>query len=454
MARQRHRSPSRARIAAFDTLFAVASQQAYANLELGHALQRHQLDAQQAAQATELVNGTARLMGSYDRIIAAAGGRGLASLQPAVVTVLRLASHELLSMRTPTHAAVDEAVNLARHTVGQRVTGLVNAIARKIAAKTLPEWVHELAAGASGVEALAIGTHHPQWIAQAYVDLLGPEAEQALQANNVAPVPTLVVRPGLASRDELVDEHAQPTPHSPHGVIREGNPADLAAVRQGRAGVQDEGSQLLADLLARVPVLGPAQQKPWLDVCAGPGGKSALLTGLARQQGRWLLASEVAPHRARLVSQALRCYPDGWQVVTADGTAPAWQPEAFGRVMADLPCTGLGSLRRRPESRWRRTESDLADLTTPQRTLLDQAWLATAPGGVLALVTCSPHRAETVDQLQHLLQAHPEADVLPAAELLGIDQAAHPLDERAVQLWPHRHGTDAMFGALVRKPVD
>ena len=262
--------------------------------------------------------------------------------------------------------------------------------------------------------------------------------------------------PGFRILAQYVRDLSFENPRAPDSLRIDGKPAlqKMPLYVDGHVEVQDEGSQLLADLLARVPVLGPAQQKSWLDVCAGPGGKSALLTGLARQQGRWLLASEVAPHRARLVSQALRCYPDGWQVVTADGTAPAWQPEAFGRVMADLPCTGLGSLRRRPESRWRRTESDLADLTTLQRTLLDQAWLATAPGGVLALVTCSPHRAETVDQLQHLLQAHPEADVLPAAELLGIDQAAHPLDERAVQLWPHRHGTDAMFGALVRKPVD
>ena len=448
---KRHASP--ARRAAFDALFDVASKDAYANLALGQVIARHRLDAQAAATCTELVNGTARLLGTYDQVIERAGGRALGTLQPAVVTVLRLVSHELLSMRTPHHAAVDEAVTLAREVVGQRVTGIVNAIGRKIGTRDLDAWVELIAADQDAIGALATRTHHPRWIVEAHLDLLDHEdAERALMANNVAPVPTLVVRPGRIERHEVDAPDATPTPYSPFGLHREGNPSDLREVRQGRVGVQDEGSQLMAWLLTLAPVGREVHDRPWLDLCAGPGGKSALLTGLARQRDNWLFASEVAPHRARLVRQNVGAYQDGWQVVAADGLAPAWRTESFVRVMADVPCTGLGSLRRRPESRWRRSSQDLADLVALQRRLLDTAWESLAPGGVLAYVTCSPHRDETIAQVTDLLQRRPEASLIDAPALMpDVPDCAHPEDARLVQLWPHRHGTDAMFGALLRK---
>ncbi|MCT1460216.1 rRNA cytosine-C5-methylase [Aestuariimicrobium sp. p3-SID1156] len=444
------------RRAAFDALIQVESKDAYANLALGQVLGRAKLDAQAAATVTELVNGTARLQGTYDQVIARASGRPTNKLQPAVLVVLRLVSHELLSMSTAPHAAVDQGVQLAREVVGQRVTGLVNAVSRKIAARTLDEWLDLLAATQTPVQALATRTHHPAWIAAAHLDLLGEqEAAEALRSNNVAPVPTLVIRPGLITRTELQQQapDATPTPYSPFGMAREGNPSDLRAVRQGRAGVQDEGSQLMAWMLANAPVSRSATQHPWLDLCAGPGGKAALLTGLAREQESWLLAAELAPHRAGLVGRNLGAYQDGWEVVAADGARPAWQPSSFARVMADVPCTGLGSLRRRPESRWRRTLGDLDDLVALQAHLLRSAWESVAPGGVVAYVTCSPHRRETIDQVQGFLAEHAGAELLDAPALIpDVPASAHPLEPRCVQLWPHRHGTDAMFGALLGKP--
>ncbi|MGD7731655.1 RsmB/NOP family class I SAM-dependent RNA methyltransferase [Propionibacteriaceae bacterium G57] len=451
--RGRHRS-SPARLAAFEALFQVATKDAYANLALNQVLSKHRMDAQQSAVCTELVNGTARLLGTYDRVLETAGGRPLSSLQPAVVTVLRLTTHELLSMRTPTHAAVDAGVELARDAVGQRVTGVVNAIARKVAAHDLDEWVTLLSEAAPDpVDALATATHHPRWITEVYADLLGDEARTALEANNVAPVPTLVVRPGLVERDQVDAPDATPTTFSPFGLHRAGNPSDLREVRRGQVGVQDEGSQLMAWLASLAPTSRDAAGLPWLDLCAGPGGKAALLTGLARQRDTWLLAGERAPHRADLVRKALSAYQDGWAVVAADGTRPAWQPGSFGRVMADVPCTGLGSLRRRPESRWRRTTDDLDELVALQRQLIDAAWRSVAPGGVLAYVTCSPHPAETIDQVRAFLDRTPGAELLDAPALLpDVPGAGHPGDARMVQLWPHRHRTDAMFGALLRKP--
>ncbi|MGO4957760.1 RsmB/NOP family class I SAM-dependent RNA methyltransferase [Luteococcus sp. Sow4_B9] len=440
-----------ARMAAFDTLRDVHASDAYANLALAEQQREHDLNAQEAALCTELVNGTCRWEGTYDRIIEAAGGRALGTLQPAIVDVLRLGTHQLLGMRTPTHAAVSTSVDLAGIALGERTTGVVNAIIRKVAQKSLDEWLDELTAGMGERGALALRTGHPRWIVDAWAAVLpDDELEAALLADNEPPVPTLVVRPGLAERDELLTDGGRPTEYSPHGVVREGNPAQLAAVRQRRAGVQDEGSQLVALALTRVDA--PAGR--WLDLCAGPGGKAALLAGLAGQQGSTLLANEAHQHRAELVRKALMGYPvNTWQVQTGDGTRPSWEPGSFTRVMADVPCSGLGSLRRRPESRWRRTPEDVHELHELQAALLDSAITSTAPGGVLAYVTCSPHRAETAAIVQQV--ADERVEILDAPSFLTeVPDCRALTDERFVQLWPHRHGTDAMFLVLMRRRQD
>lgn len=448
------RPVDQARRAAFDALRAVHAGGAYANLALTEILDRRHLDERDAALATELVAGTSRLQGTYDAILEAAAGRPLSSLQPAVVDVLRLGTHQVLSMRIPTRAAVDSAVDLAGTAIGERVTGLVNAVLRKVAADSLDEWVDRLSAGTTGVARLAVRTHHPLWIAETYADLLGEEAAAALGADNLAPRPTLVVRPGLAERAELVAAGAVATRWSPYGAVADGNPADFAAVREGRAGVQDEGSQLVALALSRVE----APAGPWLDMCAGPGGKAALLTGIARSRGEDVLAAELAEHRAGLVAQALRGYRPAARVICADGTRPAWPARSFARVMLDAPCTGLGALRRRPESRWRHRPEDLDDLVPLQAQLLVSAIRSTLPGGVVAYVTCSPHASETEDVVQTVVEELGDdgigIEVLDAPSFLPeVPDCARPDPWRGdwfVQLWPHRHGTDAMFLALLR----
>lgn len=438
----RRRRPDRPRLLAFRILRAVTGDGAYANLETSRVLADAHLEARDAAFVTELVSGTCRLMGTYDRVLAAASGRD--GFDPAVADALRLGAHQVLSMRVPAHAAVAATVNLAAAQVGERVAGLVNAVLRKVAVRDIAAWIGVLAADEDGLGALALRTHHPRWIAEAYRDLLGPDAEAALAANNAAPTTTLVVRPGLADVAELDGE---PTAFSPFGARRAGNPSDVAAVRSGRAGVQDEGSQLVAWALSRAE----APAGPWLDLCAGPGGKAALLAGLAASAGERLLASELQPHRAQLVAAALRGYTGEHApvVVAADGTRPAWRAGAFARVMADVPCTGLGSLRRRPESRWRRTPADLATLVPLQRALLSAALDSAAQRGVVAYVTCSPHRAETVAVVEAALAGRDDVEVLDAGvHLPSVPDAALG---RYLQLWPHRHGTDAMFLALLRR---
>ncbi|MDN5804757.1 MAG: rRNA cytosine-C5-methylase [Microlunatus sp.] len=447
----RRQSPDPARRVAFDALRKVQAEDAYANLVLPAALTQRGLTGRDAAFATELLAGTCRGQGSYDRIIEAASGRVTGSLQPAVVDLLRLGTHQLLAMRVPAHAAVAATVDLAAATVGERVTGLVNAVLRKVAAHSWQEWVARLTQDLAPIEALAMATAHPVWVVQAYADLLpAEELEPALLANNVAAPVSLVVRPGLADLTDLLMAGAEPGRWSPYAARWSGNPADLAAVRDGTAGVQDEGSQLTAWGLSRLEPAAGDGPGWWLDLCSGPGGKSALLAGLAAQQSDRLVAAELAPHRARLVQQALRAYPDPPTVVVADSTRPAWRPGTFARVLADVPCTGLGSLRRRPESRWRRRAAEIDQLHALQVVLLRSALEAVTAGGAVAYLTCSPHRRETSEVVSDVLADRADVEVVPAASVLPElppDAFAGPY----LQLWPHRHGTDAMFAAYLRR---
>lgn len=438
MSRNRRHDP--ARRAAFRVLRAVTGSGAYANIEL--ARQRTGLSPADAAFVTELVNGTCRGLGGYDRVLVAASGRELRTLQPAAVDILRLGTHQLLGMRVPTHAAISTSADLAALEVGERLVGLVNAILRRVAERDWNGWVDVLAAEDDELGRLALANQHPRWIAEAFARVLPfEELAPALAADNVAPRPTLVVRPGLAEVTELGGEPAR---YSPFGAYADGDPATLPAVAEGRAGVQDEGSQLVALALSRVD----ARSGPWLDLCAGPGGKTALLAGLAAGGEQPLVAAELHPHRAALVAENLRAYPASSRplVVAADGTRGPWRSGSFARVMADVPCSGLGALRRRPESRWRHQASDVPELVALQRRLLAAAIDATMPGGVIAYVTCSPHPDETVA----VVRAAVGVDVLPAADHLPEVPDAG-LEGGLLQLWPHRHGTDAMFLALLRR---
>ena len=241
---------------------------------------------------------------------------------------------------------------------------------------------------------------------------------------------------------------------SPYGFrLAGGDPAALVA---SGAAVQDEASQLAALALTRIG-LTAGEDQLWLDLCAGPGGKARLLAGLAAARDARLIASDVHPHRARRVRDALiRASGPGRDggrqgVIAADGRRVPWSPGTFDRVLADVPCSGLGSLRRRPEARWRKVPADLAELAVLQRQLLDAAIDSARPGGVVAYVTCSPHLAETRDVVTAVAQARADVTILDAPAVLPEVPALRALDPRFAQFWPHRHGTDAIFLALLRR---
>lgn len=428
------------RLVAFRLLRAVDEDGAFANLALPAMLREAGLSGRDAAFATELGYGTVRSSGTLDEVLAACVDRPLARLQPPVLDVLRIGAYQLLRTRVPEHAAVATTVDLARATGNGRAGGLVNAVLRKVARRDWDGWCAALTRDATPLRRLAIATAHPDWIAAAFADALGgdlAQTEAALRADDLRPVTHLVAWPGRIDRDDLAAEaHARPGPYSPYAVRLEGGgaPGSLAAIREGRAGVQDEGSQLCALALVQAPIEG--RDDRWLDLCAGPGGKAALLAALAAGRGAHLTANELRPHRAELVRRATA--PWGVEVRVGDGREIEGQ---YDRVLLDAPCTGLGALRRRPEARWRRSPADVPQLASLQRDLLAAARRLVRPGGLIGYVTCSPHLAETVDVLAGLplLDARP---FLPAVPDLGAGPT--------VQLWPHRHGTDAMFLALIR----
>jgi 16S rRNA (cytosine967-C5)-methyltransferase len=466
---RRSRRADPVRRVAYDVLAAVDERDAYANLLLPALLRERGIEGRDAALATELTYGTLRGQQTYDAVLDLCSDRPARNIDPPVREVLRLGVHQLLATRVASHAAVATSVDLAKDVIGMRPSGFVNAVLRRVSTRDLDGWLAIVAPDRSAdpVGHLAAMYSYPRWIVTAFSDALGEdrdgglaETEQALAAGNARPQTTLVAIPGTSSPAELTTPSAESapalTPWSPFGVVMPGgDPGAIPAVAQGRAFVQDEASQLVALALAKTP---PATGGPWLDLCAGPGGKAALLAGLAAhaRPGTRLVAADLRPHRAGLTRDHLRRLP-GSAAIAADGRHGAWRPGTFTRVLADVPCSGLGALRRRPEARWRKSPEDVEGLGPLQRDLLAAAIDSARAGGVIGYVTCSPHQAETEDVVRDVLAGRDDAAVLDAPAILA-DAVGRPVpgvsrgpDGRYVQLWPHRHGTDALFLALLRK---
>ncbi|HET8600640.1 MAG TPA: RsmB/NOP family class I SAM-dependent RNA methyltransferase [Segeticoccus sp.] len=506
---ERSRRADPARLAAYTVMRRVA-EGAFANLELPKVLREHRIHGRDAGFATELTYGATRLRGRYDVIVAHAAGRPLSRIDDAVLDTLRLGAHQLLGMRVETHAAVNETVALARQVNGSGAAGFVNAVLRRVSERDLSEWLDLVAPPVATERAddqdpealrdarlarLAVVESHPEWIVRALrAALLGHGGSTAatleedltalLRADNTPAAVSLVARPGLVEVAELTEAGATASTLSPVGaLLSAGDPGALAAVRDGRAAVQDEGSQLVALALAAARVrptarsggdrrtgsdpsalpqsTGPGMAhdgERWLDLCAGPGGKAGLLSALAHRQGARLRANEVSGHRAELVRRTLEAGIRAGAratVTVGDGReVGAEEPGAYDRVLVDVPCTGLGALRRRPEARWRRTPADLSALGSLQRELLTSALEAARPGGVVGYATCSPHLAETTLVVGDVVRKRSDVTVEDArplfrdasgAQVAGLGEGPH------VQLWPHVHGTDAMFFALLRR---
>lgn len=435
--------PEASRLLAFDLLTEVNRNEGYSNLLLPQALNSSKLDERDKSLVTELLYGTIRMQGKHDWVLAQISDRPWMDVDPGIIDICRMGVHQIHEMRIPDHAAVASTVEVARKRLGESKASFVNALLRNVTRKSQEDWFLPLSAIADPVERMSIQYSHPEWIVSAYYDLLKnwDEVEQALAINNEAATPTLVAWPGLSTIDDLKSIGGEPTTFSPYGAHWKGNPGALDLIKARKIGVQDEGSQLVASVFASA-----SAGTKWLDMCAGPGGKAALLSNIAREKKIVFTANEVSAVRADLVRQVV----NGDRVLVGDGREIGDLGEKFDAILIDAPCTGLGALRRRPEVRWRRNLQDLRELTQLQRELIDSGIKALTVGGILGYATCSPHLAETTIQVSDLKRKHGNMEQIDVSPYLP-DNLENSEREHAMALWTHRTGTDAMFLALFKK---
>lgn len=456
----------RPRFAAYELLRNVGVEDSYANLILPKILKEEGLSGRDAAFVTELGYGTLRWCGLIDAVLESCLDRPMDRIDPRLIDVLRLGAYQILGMDVPPHAAVGETVELAREITGEGSAKLANAVLRKVARRDRDAWVAEVAPSMAKdpVGHLTIAMSHPAWIIRALAesllasgipkDQIWRQVRELLEADNEAARPTLVARPGRSTVDELLElDDVSPGQWSPYAAtLQRGAPESISFIRDGRAGVQDEGSQLVAIAVASAPLEGADER--WADLCAGPGGKAALLAGLALQRGAKLVAVERNPTRADLVRRTLKgASAYDVDVITGDATDLSVAPGPFDRVLVDVPCTGLGALRRRPESRWRRQPSDVGSLAPLQRAILSAAVDRTRVGGIIGYSTCSPHVAETDLVVTDIMRKRGDVEIVDAWATVPDVPRLEGTDETstALRLWPHRHGTDGMYLALLRR---
>jgi 16S rRNA (cytosine967-C5)-methyltransferase len=415
-------------------LIEVEESGAYSNLLLPKLLSKSELPKVDKAFAAELVYGSLRLKARHDLYISKASTRSLEDIDTKVLIALRLGVHQLKEMRVPSHAAINETVELAKRVAGKSTGGFVNALLRKIDDFSMEDLVLP-----SDMQArLAAEYSHPEWIVSSYFDSLKNqvEVERLLRANNLPARPTLIAWPGRSTQNELVEAGANVIEGSVVAASYDGDPGDIDAIRERRAGVQDLGSQIVVEKFLRTYQPGLR----WLDLCAGPGGKAAYLSSYINLHEGEFIANEISSERAKLVTQVV----EKSEVINHDGRNLPSEIGSFDRILIDAPCTGIGALRRRPEVRWRRTLQDLKNLTTLQSELMDAAALHLKSEGVLAYVTCSSHQAETKFQIRSFLKRNAEFTRVPIED-------SRSDEDGELQLWPHRDNCDAMFLSMLQK---
>ena len=451
------RVPITARSVALNLLNKVTFEDSYANLVMPTLLEEAKLNTRDAALAQELAFSTIRWQLTYDFILNQVSSRPVDEIDASALNALRLGCHQLLKMRIPPHAAINETVNLIRAVVGEKAVGFANGVLRRVSEKSFDQWIDIAEDKAkSKIEFLSIQYSHPEWIVRALtqaltVDGLSDQIEDLLASDNHPAFVNLVALPGLSKVSDFENENVRPNTFSPYGFsIESGNPGDIVEVRTGVARVQDEGSQIAAMALTAFNDVKPGEK--WLDMCAGPGGKAALLAAIASQSNIQLVANEVQEHRAKLVANALSAFSNV-EISILDGRSFGEQePDTYDRIIVDAPCSGLGALRRRPEARWRKSSEDLKTLTQLQFELLESASKALKKGGSLLYVTCSPHLSETtaiIDKAQRVLGLR-VLDLTSQLNSRFMDNSL-PAGRKTVQLYTHRDNTDCMFMAMLTK---
>lgn len=453
-----------ARLVALDVLEQVRDG-AFANIALPATLKRANISGKGRGFATNLTYGTLRMQGRWDAIIErCVQGRPFDEIDPLVIDILRLGAHQIHGLDVAIHAAMNETVNLARNEAGSGASGFVNAVMHRISERTAAEWDEVLATDLAdkGPKAvLAAQTSHPEWILDVYeksLEASGRNVEDlgdVLAANNEPA--RIAIAPRAVSRDIVVQDVEDMRATALDGtllpdavVLNRGNPGRMQSIRDQSAGVQDEGSQLVAHLVAKAPLQGA--DKDWLDMCAGPGGKTALLASLSADRDVTIFANELHGHRLDLVAKAVAPFEESVVLREGDGrTLAAEEPDRFDRVLVDVPCSGIGSLRRRPEARWRKTDDDAEGMTELQAGLLQAAIKAARPGGLICYSTCSPDLRETRDIVERFKDEVEVLDTVSIARGIAKVGSLDSITGPYLQLWSDEHDTDAMFAALLVK---
>jgi 16S rRNA (cytosine967-C5)-methyltransferase len=447
--------PTRARLLALRVLERVERGAAFADLALHAGLRSGGLGVRDRALATELVCGTLRWRGRLDWLLARVIPRPFESLESPVRTLLRLGAYQIVFLEgVPAPAAVDQAVRAARAIGVERAAGLVNAALRRLAREHASIALPSLEDDPVGHLTHALSL--PEWLARRWLEAFGP-AEAAALAAACNEVPPLTVRANAlrGDRDALLEAlrprwpEARPCAFAPAGIVlgRGGNPAADPAFAEGRFAVQDEGSQLV------VALLDPQPGERVLDACAAPGAKATAIAERVAPAGR-VLAVDRHPRRLALVGrEARRLGLENLDLLAGDASrelGPAVPPAAFDRVLVDAPCSGLGTLRRNPDLRWRaRPDGGLA-LAPLQLALLRRAAVALRPGGTLVYSTCTLAAEENEAVVRSFLA---ETRAFRLAPREAAPAALHALldAEGFLHTFPHRHGADGFFAARMER---
>jgi len=435
------------RALAIQVLARVARTDAYLNVVLDALLAEHRPeDPRDAALATELAYGATRRQLALDEVLSGASGRALGKLEDRVLAALRIGAYQLFYLRIPRHAAVGATVEALKELGLGRASGFLNAVLRKISTlDALP-----LPPESEVARHLSVRESHPQWLVERWIRQFGRERAEAMLAADNQPAP-VVVRANSAktSRDVLLAEltgmgiSARAAELSPAGIVLESPGAldSLYGYREGLWQVQDEAAQLVG-IYADFP-----QAARVLDACAAPGGKA-----LHQAERHQVVASDLHENKlSRIASEAKRLGLSERISTFAHDATQSFSEEEVGEVQAvlvDAPCTGLGTLRRHPELRYRRQEADVGRLAALQARILEAAQHSVPPGGLLVYAVCSTDPEEGMDQIQTFLRSHPDFSSEPPVLELARPL---PLVQGFLRTLPGPEGLDGFFAARLRR---
>ncbi|WP_028611119.1 16S rRNA (cytosine(967)-C(5))-methyltransferase RsmB [Paenibacillus harenae] len=460
-AQQAPRKAKSPRELALDTLVKVAQTGAYSNLQLNRVLQEAELQRADAGLVTELVYGTIQRQATLDHWLSRFVAKGLHKLDPWVHQLLRLSAYQLLFLdRVPAHAAVNEAVTIAKKRGHAGISGMVNGVLRSID-RGRSELELSAVTHADRAVQTALRHSYPEWLVRRWTEVYGAETAEAICASgNGQPHASIRANTLRLSREALLEQlqaagyEAEASPVAPAGIIisRGGNLADTDGFREGLWTMQDESSMLVSEVVA------PAAGMQVLDCCAAPGGKSTHLAELMGGKGK-VWANDIHAHKRELiVSQTERLKLRNVEAITEDAMklGERFKPHSMDAVLLDAPCSGFGVIRRKPEIKWNKTAGDVAEIAAVQQRLLDAVCGLVRPGGVLVYSTCTIEQEENERQVARFLKEHPEFELdanWPEAiveQLRKAGAVGERFDGQA-QLLPQHFNSDGFFIARMVK---